>query len=85
MESAEESLNSAVALSQSILDARLVYINELRLAHVYQMQGRFELSTPMFEELLVRAERTGTLVLLLDFAMQHAGKMRSIKAVRRGL
>lgn len=74
LESAEESLNSAVALSQSILDARLVYINELRLAHVYQWQGRFELSTPMFEELLVRAEKDRHLGLLLDFAMQHAGK-----------
>jgi tetratricopeptide (TPR) repeat protein len=74
LDSAEASLKSAVEMSQSVLDARLVYINELRLAHVYQWQGRFELSTPMFEELLVRAEKDRHLGLLLDFAMQHAGK-----------
>lgn len=74
LENAEESLKDAVALSQSVLDARLVYINELRLAHVYQWRGQFEQSTPMFEELLSRAEKDRHLGLLLDFAMQHAGK-----------
>ncbi|MBL8514807.1 MAG: hypothetical protein JNJ55_12525 [Betaproteobacteria bacterium] len=74
LDNAEFSLKSAVELSQSVLDARLVYINELRLAHVHQWQGRFDISTPMFEELLMRADKDRHLGLLLDFAMQHAGK-----------
>ncbi|MBL8520010.1 MAG: tetratricopeptide repeat protein [Betaproteobacteria bacterium] len=74
LEQAEASLRSAVDLSRSVLDTRLVFINELRLAHVHQWQGRFDLSTPMFEELLLRAEKDRHLGLLLDFAMQHAGK-----------
>ncbi len=74
LDEAEESLRHAVELSQTIADVRLVYINELRLAHVHQWRGQFELSTPMFEELLSRAEKDRHLGLLLDFAMQHAGK-----------
>jgi tetratricopeptide (TPR) repeat protein len=74
LDEAEGSLDQAVALAKSILDARLVFINRLRQAHVYQWQGRFDLSTPLFEELLVTAEKDRSLGLLLDFAMQHAGK-----------
>jgi tetratricopeptide (TPR) repeat protein len=68
------SLEQAVVMAESVLDARLVFINQLRLAHVYQWQGRFDLSTPMFEALLQRAESDRHLGLLLDFALQHAGK-----------
>jgi tetratricopeptide (TPR) repeat protein len=68
------SLEQAVSLSESVLDARLTFINQLRLAHVYQWQRRFDLSTPMFETLLTRAEQDRHLGLLLDFALQHAGK-----------
>lgn len=74
LDDAHLSLEQAVSIAESVLDVRLVYINQLRLAHVYQWQRRFDLSTPLFEELLVRAEKDRHLGLLLDFALQHAGK-----------
>lgn len=55
------------------MDLKVKVSCQIRLAHVYQWQGRFELSNPIFESLQEIA-RTTDLNHLNDFIWQHSGK-----------
>lgn len=66
---AEHLLAEAVALCETNDYQRELFINRIRLAHVYQWMGDFETSTGMFDDLLAQP-----LSLFEDFLLQHAGK-----------
>ncbi len=66
---AEQLLVEAVALCEANDHPRELFINRIRLAHVYQGMGNFETSTSMFDDLLAQP-----LPLFEDFLLQHAGK-----------
>lgn len=66
---AEDYLTEAVRLSEQSEHPLHKFINQIRLANVYQWQGRFDLSTALFEALL-----EAPLSEYEDFLLQHAGK-----------
>jgi tetratricopeptide (TPR) repeat protein len=74
LDDAERYLQRAVALSKQVGSERSRQVNRIRLAHVYQWQGRFGLSDPIFEEAVALCERREALSAYLDFALQHYGK-----------
>jgi tetratricopeptide (TPR) repeat protein len=73
---AEHALGQAIEQSAQCDDPTLHFINQLRLAHVYQWQGQYTRSTPFFEALLQRCQHDPRLAAYRDFAYQHAGKNR---------
>ncbi|MDG0817071.1 hypothetical protein [Bdellovibrio svalbardensis] len=66
-------LKSLEIIARHQMELHLKVGQQIRLAHVYQWQGQFELSNSMFEELL-RLSKTTDLGYLHDFIWQHAGK-----------
>ena len=74
LEEARLAASAAVTLADLLGDTRAAWLNQLRLAHVMQWQGRHDLATPFFERLVAQARAVGELSDLLDFALQHAGK-----------
>jgi tetratricopeptide (TPR) repeat protein len=74
LEEAEEYCERAVAICRQLGDARCEFVNSIRLAHVYQWQGRFNESDSLFLWTLELCERGPDLAGYLDFACQHYGK-----------
>lgn len=74
LEEARRTASAAVALAELLGEKRAAYVNRVRLAHVMQWERRFELSTPLFDQLVAEARATPALADLLDTALQHAGK-----------
>jgi hypothetical protein len=73
LDEAEGHLKRAVALAEQAGSDRSQLVNNIRLAHVYQWQGRFELSDPLFEEAIATCESREDLSDYLVFALQHYG------------
>jgi tetratricopeptide (TPR) repeat protein len=73
---AREALMAAIALSKELKDVRLLALNLLRLAQVYQWQHQYELSDRLIEEALSYYTNNPTLSAYLDFAYQYAGKCK---------
>jgi tetratricopeptide (TPR) repeat protein len=71
---AEKHLKKALAYSEQLDDARPSIVNLIRLAHVYQWEGKFDKSNAMFDNLIEMCE--GDYESLLDTVYQHAGKNR---------
>lgn len=74
LDEARLAASAAVALADLLGEARAAYVNQLRLAHVMQWQGRHEISTPYFERLVAQARSMSDYEDLLDTALQHAGQ-----------
>lgn len=70
---AHAALEEACVVSERLGDRRLHLVNELRVAHVYQWQRRFDISDARFAA-LERCAADPELRPHLDFACQHAGK-----------
>ena len=72
-EAADYLLKALEIIDRHNLDFTLTVTMKIRLAHVYQWQKRFDLSNPMFDELLglAKSQDLGT---VNDFIWQHAGK-----------
>lgn len=66
-------LKSLEIIARHQMDSQLKIGQQLRLAHVYQWQGQFELSNSIFED-LIQISKTTDLGYLHDFIWQHAGK-----------
>lgn len=73
---AQVALTSAISLSETLQDERLKTVNQIRLAHLYQWQQRFEESDRLFQELLERCQNHPELESYLDFIYQHMGKSK---------
>lgn len=71
---AEQVLREAIALGEQADNPIATLVNELRLAHVYQWRGQYNLSNQMFMILIARCEQQPALADYLDFIYQHAGK-----------
>lgn len=74
LDEARRTASAAIALAELLEDARAVYVNRIRLAQVLQWERRFDLSTPLFDQLVGEARCAPELAGLLDTALQHAGK-----------
>jgi tetratricopeptide (TPR) repeat protein len=75
LDEAERYLRQALDLSRQ-QDARIpLLVNSIRLAHVYQWQGRFDLAEPIFLDAIRLCEDPASEYAdYLDFALQHYGK-----------
>ena len=75
LEEAEEAIDEALLLVlKHALGPRMEVQQQLRLAHVYQWQKRFNLSTRIFKEMTLYCMTEPGLTDLLDFVWQHSGK-----------
>lgn len=73
LEEAQNAASAAVALADLLGDARAAFENQLHLARVMHWQGRFALSTPLFDLLVAQARSMAQFGDLLDAALHHAG------------
>lgn len=75
LEEAEEALDEALLLVlKHALGSRMEVQQQLRLAHVYQWQKRFNVSSKIFKEMTIYCMSEKGLTDLLDCVWQHSGK-----------
>lgn len=74
LEDARRTASEAIALAELLEDPRDAFVNRIRLAHVMQWERRFELSNPLFDQLVAQVHGTPELADLADAVLQHAGK-----------
>jgi tetratricopeptide (TPR) repeat protein len=55
LEEARKTASAAVALAELVEDPRAVFVNQHALAQSLQRDGRFEISTPLFDQLISQA------------------------------
>lgn len=55
-EESRKTAAAAIALAELIDDRRAVFVNRVALAQAMQREGRFELSTPLFDQLVLQAQ-----------------------------
>lgn len=73
IEEARKTASAAIALAELLEDARAVFANQVALAQVLQREGRFELSTPLFDRLIGQARSAPLFADSLHTALFHAG------------
>ena len=74
LDEARRTASAAIALAELLEDERAAFVNRIRLAHVMQWEGRFELSNPLFDQLIAQARMRPDLADLIDTVLQHAGR-----------
>ena len=74
LDEARRTASAAIALAELLEDVRATYVNRIRLAHVMQWEKRFELSNPLFDQLIGQARSSPELADLTDTVLQHGGK-----------
>jgi tetratricopeptide (TPR) repeat protein len=55
LEEARKTASAAIALAELVEDPRAVFVNQHALAQSLQRDGRFEISTPLFDQLISQA------------------------------
>jgi tetratricopeptide (TPR) repeat protein len=73
---AQKALTSAHDLSRTIGEEKLIVVNMIRLAHVYQWQQQYTKSEELFEEAITLCQTKPEISTYLDFAYQHLGKCK---------
>lgn len=74
LEEARRTASAAIAIAELLEDARAAFVNRVALAAVMQREGRFELSNPLFDQLIAQVRGTPELADLADEVLQEAGK-----------
>ncbi|HYC38366.1 MAG TPA: hypothetical protein VEC19_18205 [Usitatibacter sp.] len=74
LDEARRTASAAIALAELLEDAKAAYVNRIRLAHVMQWEGRFDLSNALFDQLTGQARCMPELEGLAHTVLQHAGK-----------
>ena len=74
LEEARRTASAAIAIAELLEDSRAAFVNRLGLATVMQWEGRFDLSNPLFDQLIAQVRGTPGLADLADEVLQQAGK-----------
>jgi tetratricopeptide (TPR) repeat protein len=74
LEEARRTASAAIAIAELLEDSRAAFASRVGLAAVMQWEGRFELSTPLFDQLIAQVRGTPELADLADEVLQQAGK-----------
>jgi tetratricopeptide (TPR) repeat protein len=74
LEEARKTASAAIALAELVEDPRAVLVNQLALAQVMQWEGRFEISTPLFDQLISQARSIPIYAEFLDGVLFDAGR-----------
>ena len=73
LEEARKTAAAAIALAELGEDSGAVFTSQLALAQVMQREGRFEISTPLFDQLIVQARSAPALGHALHDVLFSAG------------
>ena len=73
LEEARKTASAAIALAELLEDARAVFTGQLALAQVMQWEGRFEISTPLFDRLISQARSAPLFSDFLHTVLFQAG------------
>ncbi len=74
LDEARKTASAAIALAELLEDPRAVIANQVALAQVMQWQGRFEISTPLFDQLIAQARSIAIYSDFLDAILFDAGR-----------
>lgn len=73
---AESFLSEAIALiDKHDLGVKLWVVNAIRLAHVYQWMGAYEVAEEMFFNIVKMCQERQEVAYYLNFSLQHFGKL----------
>jgi tetratricopeptide (TPR) repeat protein len=73
VEDARKTASAAIALGELLEDGHTVFVSRIALAQAMQREGRFELSTPLFEQLISQARTSPSPSNLLHAILFEAG------------
>jgi tetratricopeptide (TPR) repeat protein len=74
LEESRKTAAAAIALAELVEDPISAFRGRIALAQVMQREGRHELSTPLFDQLIVQARSTPQLAHFLHDVLFHAGQ-----------
>jgi len=72
-EDARKTASAAIALAQLLEEPRAIFTNQLALARALQWEERYDLSTPLFDQLVAQARNSPELAYRLHDALHFAG------------
>jgi tetratricopeptide (TPR) repeat protein len=73
LDEARKTAAAAIAIAELVEDSDAVFANQLALAQVLQRERRFEISTPLFDQLIVQARSSPALADRLHDVLFGAG------------
>jgi tetratricopeptide (TPR) repeat protein len=74
LEEARRTASAAIALAELLEDPHTAYLGRIHLAQVMHWEKRYELSTPLFDQLVGEARCAPALADQLDTVLDAAGK-----------
>ena len=74
LEESRKTAAAAIALAELVEDPVSAFRGRIALAQVMQREGRYELSTPLFDQLIGQARSTPRLATFLHDVLFHAGQ-----------
>lgn len=74
LEDARKTASAAIALAELVEDPRAVLVNQKALAQVMQWERRFEISTPLFDQLIAQARSIPIYAEFLEGLLFDAGR-----------
>ena len=74
LEESRKTAAAAIALAELVEDPISAFRGRLALAQVMQREGRHELATPLFDQLIVQARSAPGLAMFLHEVLFHAGQ-----------
>jgi hypothetical protein len=87
LEDSRKTAAAAIALAELVEDSTAAFANRIALAQVMQSEGRYEIATPLFDQLIVQARSSPQLTPFLHDILFSAGvnlfaQHRSAEAAR---
>ena len=73
VEDARKTAGAAIALGELLEDARAAFLSRIALAQAMQREGRFEIATALFEQLIAQARSTAACSDALHAVLFEAG------------
>ncbi|HUQ29740.1 MAG TPA: hypothetical protein VM051_14185 [Usitatibacter sp.] len=64
---------AALALAELVEDSKAAFANRIALAQVMQREGRYDIATPLFDQLIAQARSSPELADFLHDILFHAG------------
>ena len=72
-EESRKAATAAIALAELVEDANAAFANRIALAQVMQREGRYEIATPLFDQLIAQAHSSPDLAHFLHDILFNAG------------
>ncbi len=73
-EEGKQYLTEAIRILRELNDDVSIFVNKLRLAHIYQWEHEFDIANKMFEQCVKLAQSEQIYEAYKDFTYQHYGK-----------